>query len=575
MQPLPNQNAESDIERQLIQLWQSQGRISELDIQRATALLANARACLSETLVTLGMISEAERSQGIAQLLGYKLVQNAQWPKFPLEECELSIDFLREYKACPVLQCENDLHIAMANPQNSYALQAIALATGYAVQPLVASSSEISKQLDRLYGAHGAVDGSTADGGASADNGLAESDDIEQLKDMAQEAPVVRLVNQIIQRAIEWRASDIHIEPFEQSVLLRYRLDGVLQSAEPPPAALLLAITSRLKIMAKLNIAERRLPQDGRMMVRMQGRTVDLRVSILPTAFGESVVMRLLDRASLVLNFQDMGFSETAHAHLHALLARPNGIVLVTGPTGSGKTTTLYGAISQLNQEGVKIVTVEDPIEYQISGVNQVQVKPAIGLDFAHALRAIVRQDPDIVMIGEIRDAETARIAMQSALTGHLVLSTLHTNSAVSSIARLQDMGIEPYLINATVNGVLAQRLVRVLNPDFSESYQASAELIARWRLRDFQESGPIVLYRPQPNVQGHEAYKGRTVISEILLMNDALREAVLQQAGQSQLQKIVSNQGHVTLWQDGIQKALRGITSLEEIVRVCQGSNA
>lgn len=562
------------IEQALIERWQENARLTAFDIQRAQALAPNSALSITELLVNLGMISERERCESLAQLLNLPLLADTTLSEFPVEDAEVSVVFLKQYRLCPISRHEGSVLVAMADPHHAYATQAMTLALGQPISPVVATPSEITALLERFYGRAPSQTESNALGLESLD-AVADAEDIDHLRDMAQEAPVVRLVNQIIQRAVEWRASDIHIEPFEQGLGLRYRVDGVLQDAEPPPLNLAAAIVSRIKIMAKLNIGERRLPQDGRMMVRVQGRTLDVRVSVLPTSFGESVVMRLLDREALVLDFSAMGFSDGVLAALMPLLQRPNGILLVTGPTGSGKTTTLYGALSQLNQPGVKIITVEDPVEYQLVGINQMQVKPQIGLDFASALRAIVRQDPDIVMIGEMRDAETARIAMQSALTGHLVLSTLHTNSAAGGITRLLDLGIEPYLINSTINGILAQRLVRRLNPESRERYEASEELIARWQLRKLQPEGPIYLYRPASGIAPHAAYQGRTVISELLLMTDDLREAVSQRAGLAELDARARQTGMASLWSDGLSKAMAGMTSLEDVLRVCQGQEA
>jgi general secretion pathway protein E len=382
---------------------------------------------------------------------------------------------------------------------------------------------------------------------------------------------VIRLVNLIIQRAVELRASDIHIEPFENRLKVRYRIDGVLEEGEAPPQNLTAAIISRVKIMARLNIAERRLPQDGRIMQRVQGRELDLRVSTMPTAHGESVVMRLLDRESVVLDFQHLGFSDELLQRFGQVLRQPHGILLVTGPTGSGKTTTLYTALSKLNTPGVKIITVEDPVEYQIEGINQVQAKPQIGLDFAGALRSIVRQDPDIIMIGEMRDLETARIAIQSALTGHLVLSTLHTNNAAGGVTRLLDMGVEDYLLTSTVNGILAQRLVRRLEPSHAERYEASPEEIDKFGLRRYQPSGTIHLYRPRASALSPTGYLGRTTIMEFLVMDDALRRAVMRHAGMGELEQLAREAGMRTMYEDGIAKALAGETTIEEVLRVTE----
>ena len=328
---------------------------------------------------------------------------------------------------------------------------------------------------------------------------------------------------------------------------------------------------SRVKIMAKLNIAERRLPQDGRIMLRVQGKELDLRVSTVPTAHGESVVMRLLDRETVVLDFHKLGFTDDFLPQFQKVLEQPHGILLVTGPTGSGKTTTLYTALSKLNTADVKIITVEDPVEYQIEGVNQIQAKPAIGLDFAHALRSIVRQDPDIIMIGEMRDLETARIAIQSALTGHLVLSTLHTNNAAGGITRLLDMGVEDYLLTSTINGILAQRLVRRIESTHAERYEALPEVVEQFGLRRFQPEGTIYLWRPVPSALTPTGYLGRTTIMEFLVMSDALRRLVMQRAGMAAIERAARDEGMRTMYEDGLQKAMQGQTTLEEVLRVTE----
>jgi general secretion pathway protein E len=345
----------------------------------------------------------------------------------------------------------------------------------------------------------------------------------------------------------------------------------VLQEVESPPASSTAAVISRIKIMAKLNIAERRLPQDGRIMLRVQGKELDLRVSTVPTSHGESVVMRILDRENIVFDFKSLGFTDQFLASFLKVLELPHGIMLVTGPTGSGKTTTLYTALSQLNTPDVKIITVEDPVEYQLEGVNQIQAKPTIGLDFSHALRSIVRQDPDIIMIGEMRDLETAKIAIQSALTGHLVLSTLHTNNASGGITRLLDMGVEDYLLTSTVNGILAQRLVRRIEPTHAEKYEALPEVIEEFGLRRFQPEGTIHLYRPKPSALTSTGYLGRTTIMEFLVMTDALRRLVMQHAGMSELEDQARKEGMRTMYEDGLVKAMQGVTTIEEVLRVTQ----
>jgi general secretion pathway protein E len=396
--------------------------------------------------------------------------------------------------------------------------------------------------------------------------------DVERLKDLASEAPVVRWVNALIARAVETRASDIHIEPFEARVRVRYRIDGVLVEQDPAPMKMRAPIVSRIKIMARLNIAERRLPQDGRVKMVIRGKAIDLRVSTVPTLHGESLVMRILDRDAVALDFDALGFTGRERGQLEEVLDRPNGVFLVTGPTGSGKTTTLYAGLTRLASPEKKIFTVEDPVEYQIEGVNQVQVKPDIGLTFAHVLRSILRQDPDVIMVGEIRDAETAQIAAQAALTGHLVLSTLHTNDAASAIARLTDMGVEEYLIASTVIGVSAQRLVRRLCAHCAEAEPALPEVIERFHLRARKPQGEILLVRAVGcDKCGGRGFLGRTALIETMLMTDPLRRLVLSRASARELLQAAVQDGFRTMFDDGIDKALRGETTLGEVLRTTQ----
>jgi len=436
--------------------------------------------------------------------------------------------------------------------------------------PLVAEVSEgVELALERLYEKE---EEEAGDDDFGAGLGDVSEDDIEHLKDLASEAPVIRLVNQIIQRAVESRASDIHIEPFEDELKVRYRIDGILKEVDSPPPRSTAAVISRIKIMSKLNIAERRLPQDGRIPLRVQGKELDLRVSTVPTLFGESVVMRLLDKESVRFDFATLGFDGPPRARLDTILDMPYGIFLVTGPTGSGKSTTLYTALSRLNTEERKIITVEDPVEYQLPGINQIQVKPQIGMTFAGALRSIVRQDPDIIMVGEMRDLETARIAVQSALTGHVVLSTLHTNDAASGVTRLLDMGVEDYLLTSTINGILAQRLVRRLCPLCRERYQPLPELALKFlRLRD-PDDDELSLYRPVGCDQCNDTgYLGRMVITEALVMSDDIRQAVLAHATATEIQRRAIAEGMLSMYEDGLRKALDGRTTVEEVMRVAE----
>ena len=552
----------------ILQALLERGRLKEPDLVRAQRVQEETGGDLLGLLGRLGLVSERDHAETSAEVLGLPLVSTKELPDLPPEGASLSLKFMKQFFAVPIAERDDAVEVLMADAHDAYALDAIALATGRRVLPRVGLRSEIGDLIERWHGQGRSAMGAIVETAEGEGNDL---DDVEHLRDLASEAPVIRLVNLVIQRAVELRASDIHIEPFENRLKVRYRIDGVLEEGESPPANLTAAVISRVKIMAKLNIAERRLPQDGRIMIRVQGKELDLRVSTVPTAHGESVVMRLLDRETVVFDFHKLGFTDDFLPQFQRVLEQPHGILLVTGPTGSGKTTTLYTALSKLNTPDVKIITVEDPIEYQIEGINQIQAKPQIGLDFAHALRSIVRQDPDIIMIGEMRDLETCRIAIQSALTGHLVLSTLHTNNAAGGITRLLDMGVEDYLLTSTINGILAQRLVRRLEPTHAERYEASPEEIEKFGLRRHVPQGPVYLYRPRPSAIAPTGYLGRTTIVEFLVMDDALRRAVMRHAGMGELEQLAREGGMRTMYEDGIAKALAGVTTIEEVLRVTE----
>jgi general secretion pathway protein E len=538
------------------------------ELQRARRL-ADVEQPLPVLLTRLGIVSERELARAWSALLSAPLLSatglDAELDPVPV----LSERFLRHHRVAPVSWNHETLQLAHADPGDPFPAVAVAYACGVKVQPLVATGEEVDALIDRFYGKGRSAMGTLI---AHLDGqGVSHDDDVERLKDLASEAPVIRLVSLLLQRAVDLRASDIHVEPFEHSFKVRYRVDGVLQDAEAPPVSSAAAVISRIKILAQMDIAERRLPQDGRIMLRARGRELDLRVSTVPTRFGESVVMRLLDRETVAFDLPSLGFDGERLQRLLDLLALPHGIVLVTGPTGSGKTTTLYTALVQLNSPERKIITVEDPVEYQIEGINQIQVKPAIGLDFAATLRSIVRQDPDVIMIGEMRDLETCRIAIQSALTGHLVLSTLHTNSAAASITRLLDMGVESYLIASTVTGILAQRLVRRLAPEHCEAFVAPAAVVAEYGLQRFTEQRPVLLYRPRHDAP-NGGYRGRSAITELLVMNDDLRSLLMARADASTLERAARKAGLRTLHEEGLRQAVAGITSLEEVLRVTRG---
>ncbi|MGB3382577.1 MAG: type II secretion system ATPase GspE [Rhodanobacter sp.] len=547
----------------------ARGRLKDSDLGRARRLHEEStEGTLTTLMARLGLVSERDLAEAWAELLQVPLLAARDAPELPPAELELSLRFLKQQHVVPVQEGSDGLALLVADPADPYPLHAVELAAGRPVALRVGLRSEIDGLIERYYGSGRSAMGTIVE---NLDGSAAEEDDVEHLRDLASEAPVIRLVNLILQRAVEQRASDVHIEPFENRLKVRYRIDGVLHEVEAPPSSSTAAVISRVKIMARLNIAERRLPQDGRIQLRVQGKELDLRVSTVPTSFGESVVMRILDRESVVFDFESLGFTDSFKQRFVEVLNKPHGILLVTGPTGSGKTTTLYTALSQINTNDVKIITVEDPVEYQLEGINQIQVKPQIGLDFSGALRSIMRQDPDVIMIGEMRDLETCRIAIQSALTGHLVLSTLHTNSAAGGVTRLLDMGVEDYLLGSTINGILAQRLVRRLDPETAIAYEALPEVIAQFELEKYTDERPIRLWKPGTSAANPSGYRGRRAIMEFLTMSDPLRRLVMQRASEGEIEKQARAEGMRTMYEDGIAKAVAGITTLEEVLRVTQ----
>ncbi|MEW6446130.1 MAG: type II secretion system ATPase GspE [Pseudomonadota bacterium] len=545
------------------------GKLSERDLERALLAQQEMGDLIGRVLVRLGLVSEADLVRQLADQLSLPLVGPADFPADePLALDGLAHDFLLHHRLLPLRDDGQCLHVAMALPQDEYARKALRLATGRNIQPCLAAEADLDAALTRLYiGEESPAEDETGSTGGTSDNEF-----IEHLKDLASEAPVIRLVNQIIGEAINRRASDIHIEPFEGELHVRYRVDGVIEESEAPPASLTAAITSRIKLLAGLNIAERRLPQDGRIKTRVKGHELDLRVSTVPTVHGESVVLRVLDRESIRFSLEDMGFSPDTLQRFNALLAQPHGIVLVTGPTGSGKTTTLYAALAKLDAVTLKILTVEDPVEYQLAGINQIQVQPQIGLTFANALRSILRQDPDIIMIGEMRDTETAEIAVQSALTGHLVLSTLHTNTAAGAITRLEDMGLARYLLTSSVNGILAQRLVRRLCPYCREAQPLDPGVRQATGLERFLPPDQTHIHVARGCEHcARTGYRGRTAIHELLVLDAPMHTAILNGSDANTLHQTARQGGMLTLYEDGLRKVAAGETSLEEVLRVTQ----
>jgi general secretion pathway protein E len=542
----------------------ARGRLDARALERAVRVRATSQDSLVRLLPKLGLVSDRDLAEVLAEQLGLALVGQRDYPALPVIEDGISPRFLREYRVLPIAESDQGLVLAMADPTDQYAIDAMRLITGRDIAARVAIPAELEAAIERLHGR----------GQEAADAELdAEDDsiefDVERLKDLASEAPVIRLVNNLITKAVEQRASDIHIEPFESAIRVRFRIDGALRDMEPPANRLRAAIVSRIKIMARLNIAERRLPQDGRIKLTIRGIPIDLRVGIVPTMHGESVVLRILNRDSIRLDFAALGIAGPNLDTYLKVLERPHGILLVTGPTGSGKTTTLYASLVRLNTADKKILTVEDPIEYQLDGINQVQVKQNIGLGFAHVLRSMLRHDPDIIMVGEIRDGETAEIAVQAALTGHLVLSTLHTNNAASSITRLLDMGVEDYLLTSTVNGVVGQRLVRTLCPHCRRPEPALPEIVQQLGLRRYAD-GDIRLHHPVgcEECRG-TGFFGRSSIFETMVLSDEIRRLILRRAEANELQRAAVAEGMRTMYDDGMLKALAGETTVEEVLRV------
>lgn len=491
-------------------------------------------------------------------------------PKVPFVLDGISSRFIRDNRIIPLEFKNNILKVVMANPHDKGVIDALSVAASAEIVVYASEDRQLDEYIARFYGQEQNINKIIEDISESGQGFLREDEeDVGHLKDLASEAPIIKLVNLLITRAVESRASDIHIEPFDDELKVRYRIDGVLHDIESTPKNLQAAIVSRIKIMAKLNIAERRLPQDGRIRLKVGEKEIDIRVSTIPVIYGESVVMRLLNKEGVAIDLDQMGFSPQILKGFVQLVKKPNGIVLVTGPTGSGKTTTLYGALDKINSPDRKIITVEDPVEYQIKGINQIQVKPQIGLNFASTLRHIVRQDPDIIMIGEIRDLDTAEIAIQSALTGHLVFSTLHTNDAPSAITRLLDMGVENFLLSSTVRGILAQRLVRTICPECREADLSAAD---KEELSVLRIDSRVQLYKGKGCEKcAFTGYYGRIALLELLVVDEDIRKLIIKSADLSQIRETARQHGMKTLLEDGAEKIKAGITTLTEVLRVTQ----
>ncbi len=529
------------------------GKIERLELERALSHQSEVTSRIGEILVTLGFVSEEGLIDTLAEQLDLEIYHPAEGDEFVRPQA--SDDFIRAHPFLLVRRGERMILVS-ANPLDGDLVQAADLICGESWQMQLAPESEVKKLVDERYGISN----------FAADSALAvDESDIDRLKDMASEAPVIKYVNSLIDTAVSRRASDIHLEPDPAGLLVRLRIDGILHELERPPHSMQAAIISRTKLLASLDIAERRLPQDGKISMRISGKEIDLRVATMPTVYGEGVVIRILEKGSVILDLSELGMPEGVRNDFEQLIRQPDGIILVTGPTGSGKTTTLYCALHQISDVTNKIITIEDPVEYQLKGINQIQVKPEIDLTFAKGLRSIVRQDPDVIMVGEIRDLETAEIAVQSSLTGHLVFSTLHTNDAVSAVTRLVDLGVERFLLVSSLRGIMAQRLVRRICPDC----RREAGLVSE-ALGEVPAGGDFTIYEGAGCGEcSGSGYSGRIGIFELLVIDEAVARAISRGEDAAGLRQVASSRGFAPMAEDGMAKVRDGLTTLTEVMRV------
>jgi len=541
--------------------------VDESALQKAALQQKTAGGSLTGNLVKIGALSEEQLLDFLAKLYGCPAIDLKNFEPDPALTRLLPGDVASKFMALPVSKAGRRLVVAMANPSNIFALDDIKFITGYDVEPRVASETSVKKALDRAYDSAGTM--ADVMKGFEEDLSVVEEEEAESDgASQVDEAPIVKLVNSLIADAVRKGASDIHIEPYEKTMRVRFRIDGALQEMMAPPYKFKAAITSRLKIMADLDIAERRVPQDGRIKIKVLNRTIDLRVNALPTIFGEKIVMRILDKTNLNIDLEKLGFEPASMKDFLAAILNPYGMVLVTGPTGSGKTTTLYSALSRVNTPNVNVMTAEDPVEYNLDGINQVLVNDGVGLSFAAALKAFLRQDPNIIMVGEIRDIDTASIATKAALTGHLVLSTLHTNDAPSAVGRLIDMGIEPFLVASSVNLILAQRLVRKVCAHCRRPGQLSAEVLSELQMEPALLQGATIVEGTGCVDCNNTGYRGRAGVYEVMPISARLRDLVLQRASAIEIKRAAIQDGMLTLRRDAIMKLRRGITSVEEVLK-------
>ncbi len=570
-QPAATASAKEARHQRLGEILVDLGRITQKQLDEALEIKKKRGGATGAVLVDLGYCEESDVSEALALQLGMRRID--------LDEIEIPLEIIeridavtaRSYSVVPVQFADGKLTVAMADPNNFRALDELHMLLDHQVEGALADPQAVVRALDKYYAETQSVESlidqldETAQWIRDADS---ESIDLEDIRAMSESQPVKKLLNLVLLQAIRDKASDIHFEPFEDEFKMRYRIDGVLYEMVPPPRHIALAVVSRIKVMASLDIAERRLPQDGRIELTVGGKPVDLRVSVLPTMFGESVVMRVLDRSQVELDITKLGLRDDEQAIIDELIHMPNGIVIVTGPTGSGKTTTLYSALSSINSVETKIITTEDPVEYDIDGLIQVQINPDIELTFARCLRHILRQDPDVILVGEIRDLETAEIAIHASLTGHLVFTTLHTNDAPTAITRLLDLGLEPYMVTATLEAVAAQRLVRRVCTNCRAEFEPTEEMLWELDLEPEEVSGRTFYFGKGCDQCNNTGYRGRTGIYEIMRLDDALKDLILQESSTNVIREEARKRGMRTLRDSGLMSIFDGITTIEEVVK-------
>lgn len=556
-----------------------EGVITEDQLQKAIQIQKSEGGRIGEVLVRLKLVDEKDIAIALGKQLGIPYASLARGLLQPQADQGLEQlipeDFSRRHNLLPLSKNFNSLTVAVSDPLDLIVMDNLKRMTGCQINPIVATRSDISNALDAFYGKRDML-------GEVIENSYEASQAPEEIRDLktkeeegslsldriiqeAEDVPVVKLVDLVVKQAIEDRASDIHIEPFDNRISIRYRIDGVLYEISPPSPHLLLPLVSRIKILSRLDIAEKRLPQDGGFIVRMRDRVIDMRVSIIPTVYGEKVVLRILDKTAVALDLNQLGFEPQDLERFRTAIKSPYGLIFLTGPTGSGKTTTLYAALNEIKSPDLNVVTIEDPVEFHLDGVNQVQARASIGLTFANGLRAFLRQDPDVIMVGEVRDLETAQICIRASLTGHVVLSTLHTNDAVGAIGRLADIGVEPYLLVSSLRLIAAQRLVRRLCIHCREPYEPSPQLVSQLGLEEKQ-----VIYAAKGCEKcNHSGYRGRVALYEVLLLTDTLRSALAQRAPLHEVKSMARKEGMQTLFESGVKKVKEGVTSAEEVMRI------